>query len=128
MSLEFRRIVRRLAGCKWSACPVRIVDGNVAPRICGEGFYWTTPSGKTIIRHPSAYKWPKRYHASTRRVEVGREFLATLAGPIVSAESSSHVLTVDPIAAARESIRAVEADPALRRSVQAVCAAAGVIW
>jgi hypothetical protein len=32
-------------------------------------------SGKTIVHHPSAYKWPTLYHPSTRRVTAGAGWL-----------------------------------------------------
>jgi len=55
--------------------PVAIVEGDGAPRVAGDSYYWTTPSGKTIVHHHSAYGWPTWYHASTRRVEVGATWL-----------------------------------------------------
>lgn len=51
--------------------PVRVVAGGQPPAFTGESYYWTTPSGKTRINHPSAYRWPKLYHSSTLRIEVG---------------------------------------------------------
>lgn len=51
--------------------PVVIVEGDFAPSVCGSHYYWTTPSGKTRIHYPNAYKWPKLYNHSTRRIEVG---------------------------------------------------------
>lgn len=55
--------------------PVVIIEGNSPPEIKGKKPYWTTPSGKTIVHHPSAYGWKTLYHKSTRRVEVGEEWL-----------------------------------------------------
>lgn len=46
-----------------------------APKLNGESFYFTTPSGKTIVRHPSAYDWLTLYHPSTRSVDVGEGWL-----------------------------------------------------
>ena len=69
-----RTAARRAAGCRAgdNAPPVRVVRGGaLAPRLLGESYYWTTLSGKTIVRHPNAYGWPTWYHGSTRRVLVG---------------------------------------------------------
>ena len=54
--------------------PISLVDGNAPPRITGNSYYFTTPSGKTIVRHPSAYGWRTVYHHSTRRIEVGKNW------------------------------------------------------
>jgi len=48
---------------------------NSQPKLVGNPGYHTTPSGKTIVNHPSAYGWPTVYHCSTERVEVGREWI-----------------------------------------------------
>lgn len=58
------------------AVPVIVEDGSSPPRAEGSGYYWTTPSGKTVVRYPSAYKWRTLYWPSTRKVVVGREWLA----------------------------------------------------
>lgn len=71
-----RRLARRAAGAH-SNCRVVVVAGDCAPRLTGRSYYWTTLSGKTEIRHPSAYGWPKLYHNSTLAVEVGADWLAT---------------------------------------------------
>jgi hypothetical protein len=81
-TLEQRRLARQYADQRvHHSIPVEIVDGDVAPRVAGESYYWTTPSGKTIVHHPSAYGWPTLYHASTLRVEVGRDWFARFNGP-----------------------------------------------
>lgn len=52
--------------------PVIVIRGGaLAPRLLGDDYYWTTPSGKTVVHYPGAYKWPTRYWPSTRRVVVG---------------------------------------------------------
>lgn len=57
--------------------PVRVIPGGgLAPRLLGHDYYWTTPSGKTIVHYPNAYRWPTVYHCSTRRVVVGEKWLA----------------------------------------------------
>lgn len=56
--------------------PIVIVEGDQGPTTEGEAGYWTTPSGKTRITYPNAYKWRKVYHCSTARIVVGREWLA----------------------------------------------------
>ena len=61
------------AACRANnATPINIVRGNQPPIETGESFYYTTPSGKTIINSPNFYHWPKVYHASTLAVTVGR--------------------------------------------------------
>jgi hypothetical protein len=53
--------------------PVLIVDGD-AVTVTGESYYFTTPSGKTRVQYPGAYKWRTVYHASTLCVEIGRDW------------------------------------------------------
>jgi hypothetical protein len=55
--------------------PIVITGDDKSPAIAGESYYWTTPSGKTIVRYPNAYGYRTLYHASTRRIEVGRDWL-----------------------------------------------------
>lgn len=55
--------------------PVVVVDGSQSPSVLGRSYYWTTPSGKTEVRHPNAYGWRTWYHASTLRIEVGIEWI-----------------------------------------------------
>lgn len=69
-----RRAARAVAGAH-ATMPVVVVAGTTAPTIEGESYYWTTPSGKTRVRHPNAYGWRTRYWPSTLRVEVGIEWL-----------------------------------------------------
>lgn len=63
-------------------CRIQVVDGAAAPTLAGEGWHWSTKGGKRID-HPSAYSrkgWGNMvYVASTRRVVVGREWLAAAA-------------------------------------------------
>lgn len=58
----------------------------------GRSYYWTTPSGKTEVRHPSAYGWPTLYHASTRRVVVGADWITA---PVVNLSMGNAVPTSD---------------------------------
>jgi len=76
LTLVERRAARKGAGAHVSM-PVRVVEGDatVEPKVVGRSYYWTTPSGKTEVRHPNAYKWPVRYWPSTLRVEVTRSWL-----------------------------------------------------
>lgn len=72
-----RKVCREVAGCgRRYYPPVVVVDGDIRPHMAGEHGYHTTPSGKTIVRHPNAYGWRTVYHCSTLRVEVGRDWLA----------------------------------------------------
>ena len=70
---------RRVAGlARYDSRPVEIVPGDFGPQLAGGSYYYTTISGRTIIRHPGAYRWPKTYHASTRRVLVGAGWLVAM--------------------------------------------------
>lgn len=68
------KVVRQLVGAPGSPYPIVFVDGSQAPRLVGRSYYWTTPSGRTEVRHPNAYGWPTLYHPSTLRIEVGRDY------------------------------------------------------
>jgi hypothetical protein len=72
---QISKTVRAAAGLSGTPYPIEAVDGFKAPRMVGEGYYWTTMSGKTIVHHPNAYGWPTLYHASTRRIVVGKGWL-----------------------------------------------------
>lgn len=78
LSITTRRMVRVEAGAG-SRTPVRVVDGDSPPTLAGERGYHTTRSGRTVVRHPNAYRraggWYVVYHASTIRVEVGAGWL-----------------------------------------------------
>lgn len=80
-----RTLVRREAGCRLNDTfpKVIVVEGCDSPHLCGNRFYWTTPSGKTIVTYPGAYKWPTIYHSSTRYVVVGRGWLEKKVGFVV---------------------------------------------
>lgn len=80
MNVNVDRYARELAGAR-PHVPVEIVPGRKRPKLLGSGYYWTTPGGK-LINHPNAYKWPKVYNASTRRVEVG-----ALTWPVLTREA-----------------------------------------
>lgn len=72
-----RRGLRLAAGLQArDTRPIVVVEGSQAPAEGGESYYWTTPSGRTIVRYPNAYGYRTLYHASTRRVEVGAAWLA----------------------------------------------------
>ena len=78
ISLVIKRMVRQAANAR-NNCPIKIVNGNVAPIIKGHHFYWSNKSGD-VIRYPNAYKraWGKPiYNHSTIRVEVGSDWLLT---------------------------------------------------
>lgn len=74
---EWCRAARDACGLdRRDSCPVVRVAGNSAPRVCGRSYHWTTPGGKPV-RYPSAYSRAfgrPVYHASTRRVIVGRDW------------------------------------------------------
>lgn len=75
-TLAQRKLVRQAAGERNARQPVYVIDGAAAPHYTGRSYYWTTPSGKTEVRHPNAYGWPTVYHASTLRLVVGADWLA----------------------------------------------------
>jgi len=58
--------------------PVRAIEGSAAPVIAGEAAYHTTMSGRTVVRCPNSYGWRTWYHASTKRVEVGADYVASI--------------------------------------------------
>ena len=73
---EYRRWLRRQANRASTSSPIRLVDGPAAPEEIGESGYYTTPGGKRV-NYPNAYRraWGKPiYHASTIRVELGRDW------------------------------------------------------
>jgi hypothetical protein len=76
-----RTLARLAAGATSNGRPINnypvivIPGGRLSPRLVGHSYYWTTPSGKTIVHHPNAYRWPKLYHGSTLRVYVGEQWL-----------------------------------------------------
>lgn len=76
-SLAARRHVRRAldAAGPGYQYPVVAVQRAEAPEWRGHSFFHTTPSGKTIVRYPNAYKWRTLYHPSTRRIVVGLDWL-----------------------------------------------------
>jgi hypothetical protein len=67
------RTVRRHLGARssWRVCEV---PGSSGPTYQGEGYYWTTKGGTRLRCSPAVYKWPCIYIASTRRIEVGRDW------------------------------------------------------
>lgn len=78
LTIEAKRACRREVGvsvARGYQTPVRVVPGDSAPAVRGHGFFYTTPSGKTIVRYPKAYGWQTLYHPSTRRIVVGRAWL-----------------------------------------------------
>lgn len=68
------RFARAVVDREGDSAPIEIVAGDTAPRAAGRSYYWTTPGGKAI-QYPNAYRWPKVYHASSRRIEVGVDWL-----------------------------------------------------
>lgn len=77
-TLSIRRALRAQAKAPHKSTPVEVIPGNAAPKVKGESYYFTTPGGKPIF-YPAAYRWPKVYHGSTIRVEVGSAYVAALA-------------------------------------------------
>lgn len=78
MERRIRSLVRAECGLSGTPYPIVVVPGGRPPELVGESYYWTTPSGRTRVRHPNAYGWPTLYHASTRRIEVGEQWVMNL--------------------------------------------------
>ncbi len=74
LSTPLRSMIRKAAKSSNGTMPVVVVCGRSAPKELGADAYYTTPAGG-VIHHPNAYRWPKVRHNSTRRVEVGAEWV-----------------------------------------------------
>lgn len=75
-SKTLRSIIRRIANEAGKSFPIKVVEGDSAPKSKGSGYFYTTPSGNRVY-HPNAYRaaWGKPiYHHSTIRIEVGNEW------------------------------------------------------
>jgi hypothetical protein len=96
--------------------PVVVVDGDQAPTMAGDGYYWTTPGG-TLIRHPNAYQWAKVYHASTRIVEVGAGWIVRMIARNKSGgafrRDNRHGVTTAVLTGSRQTIHGCTADAGL---------------
>jgi hypothetical protein len=55
--------------------PIEVIPGKTPPIIKGHSGYHTTPSGKTVVQYPGAYKWRTVYHCSNIRVVVGYDWI-----------------------------------------------------
>lgn len=98
LTIEAKRAARAAAGA-WASANVVVVAGRQAPRLVGRGYYWTTLSGKTEVRYPSAYGWRTLYWPSTRRVEVGAAWLARR-GLLSHVSATDPTILVSPVPAA----------------------------
>ena len=77
-----------------NGCPVVIIpDSTQAPKGEGSGFYYTTPSGKTIVQYPKAYGWRTRYHPSTYRITVGANWTPRIpSGMQLETKGGTHLI------------------------------------
>ena len=69
--------IRKIAGTKWFACPIIVVDGDVKPYKTGEAGYYITKEGKRITNQKD-YKYGMywaTYVSSTLKITVGREWI-----------------------------------------------------
>lgn len=72
---KMSKAVRAAVNASGTSYPIRIVDGSAAaPELVGRSYYHTTPGGK-LVRYPNAYGYRTIYHASTRAITVGRDWL-----------------------------------------------------
>ena len=62
--------------------PVHTIPGHSPPIISGSPGYHTTPSGKTVVRHPGAYGHSTLYHPSTVQVAVGEGWRTKLSSQL----------------------------------------------
>lgn len=72
------KMVRAAAGCTGKNWPIVLIPGESSPRLVGQDWHYENKSGD-VIRFPSAYRraWGKPiYIASTRRIEVGKDWTA----------------------------------------------------
>jgi hypothetical protein len=88
LTIEARRIARNAAEASRNNLPVVVVEGDSAPVETGDSWHYETKGG-TRIMHPSAYKKlgfsNMVYVSSTRRVEVGLDWLISNAAVTVAA-------------------------------------------
>jgi hypothetical protein len=83
LSDDAKKQIRSFAirSIKTCASPtIQLIDGNSKPRIVGRTFRWETKTGKPVY-YPNAYKraWGKPiYIASTRRIQVGKQWVELL--------------------------------------------------
>lgn len=61
---------------KYGRHPIDYTTSVNTHRRTGRGYHYTTPGGKPIY-HPSAYRWPKVYHASTLEIRVNPYWVQT---------------------------------------------------
>lgn len=66
------RVVRAKVGVTVGG--IHLVGGDTFGQT-GEGFYHTTPSGKTRVHYPGAYKWRTAYVHSSWETTIGLDLL-----------------------------------------------------
>jgi hypothetical protein len=87
---KIRKQIRELANAVGSTYPIVAVNGCEFPHYCGKSGFHCTPAG-TVVRFPSAYRkagGKAMYVTSTRRIEVGRDWLLDNIVPAVYFKSS----------------------------------------
>ena len=90
---DIRTTLRRRARlARHDHAPIKVVAGSRPPHETGEGYYWTTPSGRTRVRFPCAYKWRTLYHPSQRHVSVGAAWLTNW---LSRSPAYRHLLTME---------------------------------
>lgn len=74
----FIRKIKKCAGSPRGSCPIFIIEGEGSPAMQGSPGFWSPPSGKNLKKYPAyqnMYKKHMNYHKSTRKVEVGVQWL-----------------------------------------------------
>jgi len=71
-------LMRQLAGHTGTHVIVRYLRGRKPAVLGGVAGHHTTPSGKTVVRYPGAYKWKTVYHCSTEHITVGTRWAGAI--------------------------------------------------
>jgi hypothetical protein len=77
LSKLLRQLIRKSVLHSGSNCPIKIIDGDSAPKLKGSSFHYENKRGD-IIQHPNAYRkaWGKPiYIPSSKRIEVGANWI-----------------------------------------------------
>jgi len=77
--MKLSTVLRRFIGINNNNIPIEVKkNSKQPPKLIGKPGFHTTLSGKTIVYHPNAYKWPTKYHHSTQKIIVGSGWITEL--------------------------------------------------